>query len=206
MEIFLSKILSFIFGKNVYLCTMIISMCPLVELKGAIPIGMSSELWGDNALVGIQAFLISLVGSSIIIFLLPVFFEKVINLCKKTKTFKKVALAVEKRTLEKSQKLQQRGNGVGVRWLSIFLFVAVPIPLTGVWTGSCVAVALKLNYWQTVSAVFFGNWLAGFLVFFVCRVFPSFIMWLIYFIIAILLIGFILFVVKMVKKKKGAND
>lgn len=206
MDIVLGKILKVLFGGNAQLGTLIISMCPLIELKGGIPIGMSRDLWGKDALVGIQAFLLSLVGSSIVIFALPILFDKIIRLLKKVKGFRGIALSIESRTVAKSQKISSKKNSIFFKCLSVFLFVALPLPLTGVWTGSCVAVALKLNYWQAVTSVFFGNLVAGLIVYFVCRIFPAFTMWLIYIVIVIFAISLTVFVVKAFTKRNVNNS
>lgn len=55
MTEFIGKVLSLIFGGNSGLATFIISMFPLIELKGGIPIGMSKEFFGNNALEGIES-------------------------------------------------------------------------------------------------------------------------------------------------------
>lgn len=71
--------------------------------------------------------------------------------------------------------------------LGVFLFVAVPLPLTGVWTGTAIAVFSGLKFWQSILAAFAGNVVAGLLISFVCTVFPAFTTLLFYLIIAIVL-------------------
>ena len=88
IEVF-SKILTTLFGSNSWLATIFISMFPIIELKGAIPVGMSYDFWGNNALNSTQAYLCSLVGSSIIVPILALVFMPILKWMKSTKIFKK---------------------------------------------------------------------------------------------------------------------
>ena len=58
-----------------------------------------------------------------------------------------------------------------IKFFSVFLFVAIPLPLTGVWTGTCLAVVLGLNFWQTCLCVIPANILAGLIITFVSTLF-----------------------------------
>lgn len=203
MTNFLGNILSFIFGTNARLATFIISMFPLVELKGAIPIGMSRDFFGDSAILGIEAFLLSLLGSSTIIFILPLIFKPIIRLLKKTKIFRKIGDFVENKVNKHSAEIIAKKKNTFLKCLAIFLFVAVPLPLTGVWTGCCVSVAIGLDYWQTVTSVFFGNIIAGFLIYFVCALFPNFTTWLFYIFLCVIVLTILISIIKHIITKKA---
>ena len=82
---FLGGIFASIFGNNSILATLIISMFPIIELKGAIPIGMSVDFWGEYALNGDVAFAISLVGSSIVVPIIALIFTPFLNALKRQK-------------------------------------------------------------------------------------------------------------------------
>lgn len=198
----IEKVLTFVFGGNAWICTYIISMFPLVELKGGIPIGMSVDFWGENALIGIQAFLIALAGSSTVIFILPKIFKPILNFLKNTKIFKSLGGYIESKISKHSDKIIQTKKSTIFKCLAIFLFVALPLPLTGVWTGCCVSVAIGLDYWQTVMSVFFGNVVAGLLIYFVCAIFPSFTTILFYIVLGIILVIILIGIIKFLIKKK----
>ena len=67
MTEFIAKIFVAIFGSHSAIATVLISMVPIIELKGAIPVGMSVDFWGNNALTGTEAFLYSLLGSCLVV-------------------------------------------------------------------------------------------------------------------------------------------
>ena len=93
----------------------------------------------------------------------------------------------------------------------IFGFVAVPLPLTGVWTGTCVAVAIGLKYWQVVLSCILGNMVAGLIIMTVCAVFPQIttILFVIFLVIILLMIVYSLikhFVSKISKSKESSQS
>lgn len=184
----IGNILAFVFRGNSSLGTFFISMFPLIELKGGIPIGMSVDFWGDKALSGFPAFLFALLGSSTIVFLLPLVFVPILNFLKKTKLFKKLGEFIERKVNANSNKILSTKKSIILKMLAIFLFVAVPLPLTGVYMGCCVSVAIGLDYWQTVFSVFFGNIVAGLIIYFVCSIFPAFTTILFYIVLGIVAI------------------
>ena len=207
MSNILSNVFEFLFGSNSWLGTIVISMCPLVELKGGIPVGMSNDFWGEFALSNIQAFLFALIGSSIIIFILPKIFKPILNFLKRTKLFKWLGNYIDDKVKKQSDNILNKKNNTILKWWAIFVFVAIPLPLTGVWTGACVSVAIGLDYWQTVSSVFFGNVVAGLLIFFVCSIFPSFTTWIFYGVLIIMVCVLTNIIIKkLIEKRRQLKD
>lgn len=208
MTEFIGQIFSFIFGSHSIIATIIISMLPIIELKGAIPIGMSVDYWGDFALNGTESFLYSLLGSCLVVPIIALIFTPLLNWLKKTKMFRKLGNLIDAKVKKHSNKINEQADGskkkskTVLKCLLIFGFVAIPLPLTGVWTGTCVAVAIGLKYWQTVLSVVLGNVVAGLIIVFVCSIFPEIITILsvIFIIIVILLV--IALIVKLVMPKK----
>lgn len=161
--------LSFI--QNDFLIVLFISMFPLVELKGAIPIG--AKLGLDLLQTAPLAYL----GSTLIV--IPIFFLLVplFNLFKKIKGvgkfFEKVELMLKNKALSIAMKakdkiddvqlteeqIQSRINKVYV--ISLLIFVAVPFPVTGVWTGTAIAVFLGLRFRDSILPLAVGNLIAG---------------------------------------------
>ena len=87
--------------------------------------------------------------------------------------------------------------------LEVFLFVAFPVPLTGVWTGTCFAVLLGLNFWQTCLSAILGNALCGLIVTLVCVIFPSATTIILYVFLGVIVVAFLTkLVLHFVKKRK----
>lgn len=157
-----------IFGSNSWLATIIISMIPIVELRGAIPFGSAVSFWGEHALPVWKSFLFSVLGSTLVCVILTFLFWPVFKWLKKTKMFKKLADAVENKLNRSSKnindKVQAESNEKKIwwlKWLGVFAFVAIPLPLTGVWTGTCIALFVGLNKRDTMTSVILGNLIAG---------------------------------------------
>ncbi len=204
----IGSIFSFIFGTHSIIATVLISMLPIIELKGAIPIGMSVDYWGEFALNGTEAFLFSLLGSCIVVPIIALIFTPVLNWLKKTKMFRRLGTFIDEKVAKHSTKISKQvddSNKKSKTWLKcllIFGFVAVPLPLTGVWTGTCIAVVVGLKFWQTVLSVVLGNIVAGLIIVFVCSVFPEIItiLSIVFIIIVLILVGVVIF--KIIASKK----
>ena len=83
--------------------------------------------------------------------------RKVFNILKKTR-FKNIALFFEKRALNRSNQVQELG------YLGLFLFVAIPLPGTGAWTGALVATLLELDLKKSFIVIAAGVFTAGVIV------------------------------------------
>ena len=210
---FLGGVFATIFGEHSILATIIISMFPLIELKGGIPVGMSTDFWGVNALNGTQAFLYALLGSCLVVPILALVFTPMINWLKKTKVFRKLGEMIDQKVKNHSESINIKTDSeksgtkkVWIKSLLIFAFVAIPLPLTGVWTGTCVAVAIGLKFWQTVLSVILGNVVAGLIIVFVCSVFPQFTTIIFIIFLVFICIMFIYALIKYFLKKKNISQ
>ena len=209
---FIAKIFVAIFGSHSAIATILISMVPIVELKGAIPVGMSADFWGNNALGGTEAFLYSLLGSCLVVPILALLFIPLLNWLKKTKLFRKVGMFLDNKVKKHSQDIEKKVSEDSdkksnfkkalIKCISVFAFVAVPLPLTGVWTGTCVGVAIGLKYWQIVTSAVLGNIVAGLIIMFVCSAFPAFTTILFYIVLAIVLVLVIVMIIKIIRTPK----
>lgn len=217
MSAWLKALFVQIFGANSALATLIISMIPIVELRGAIPFGASTSLWGEHALSLWQSFGVSLAGSSIICIILTFLFMPLFNWLKRTRGFKKLAAFVENKLKSKSRGVEQKTEAeknskkvLIIKFISAFVFVAVPLPLTGVWTGTCLALFIGLNWWQTLTSVLSGNMIAGLLMTLISYFFKdntSIVLYAFLILVAIfLLFGLIKFIVGKVKSKRAAKS
>ncbi len=124
---------------------------PVVELRGAIPFGMGLGMsaW--------KSFWLAYIGSMLPVPLLLLFLRPVIELLKKVKALNRFAHWIENRCSTKGAKVRKYSL------LGLFAFVAIPIPSTGVWTGSGIAAVLDLRIKHALPVIALGNFVAGLL-------------------------------------------
>lgn len=137
------------------LIVLLVSMVPVIELRGAIPIGVAMGL------PEFVALLIAVVGNLIPVPFIYKFSRTVLEAGSesKIKWFKKFCNFCLKKGEKAGKKLQKKtGDSI---YLALFLFVGVPLPGTGVWTGTLAASLLDLDYKKTIKAVMCGVLLAG---------------------------------------------
>jgi len=134
------------------LMTIVISMVPVLELRGAIPIATAHGL---NFWVAIVCAIIgNLIPVPFIIFL----FRPVIEFLEKTKLFGKLARKLKKRTTSKMSDMDKKNK---YKLLGLYLFVAIPLPGTGAWTGSAIAALMKMRIKHSFVAIAAGVVSAG---------------------------------------------
>ncbi|MBQ7301097.1 MAG: small multi-drug export protein [Clostridia bacterium] len=135
-----------------YLYTFFISMLPIIELRGAIPVGAASGLpWYIN-------YLLCCVGNMLPVPVILFFVEYVLNFMKQVKHLDRIAYWVE----EKAEKY--KGQVTKYATWGLLLFVAVPLPGTGAWTGSLVAAFIKMKKKTAFFSVLGGVLIAGVIV------------------------------------------
>lgn len=206
----MGAILTAIFGSNSVLATILVAMLPLVELKGAIPLGVS-PIWGEAALNTWQAFAWALLGSSLVVPVIALLFRPIYDWLKTKKFFQVIVdfivgdVARRSDQLNAETKTKSVTRGLWLKIVTIFLFVAFPVPLTGVWTGTCFAVLLGLNFWVTCVTVILGNALCGVIVTFVCQVFPQITDILLVVFLVLIAVAVITKVILHVTKKRRAT-
>lgn len=135
-----------------YLVTFILGMCPIIEIRGAIPVGVGMGL------SYFEAFLVGFIGNIIPIYFIVKYIGPIFNFLKKFKIFDKIIdWASNKATkkIEESEKLQN------FTALGLFLFVAIPIPGTGAWVGSLIANFLHVPFKKAVIPLVLGVLTAG---------------------------------------------
>lgn len=214
MTAFIERLFSSIFGDNAVLATIIISMVPIIELKGSIPFSMSKEIFGGNALSLWQAFGCGLLGSSLVVPLLALIYAPIIRWLKRTKLFRKLGEKIENRVNSKKQNIeddaQKERSQKKKKWgkvIGVFLFVAIPLPLTGVWTGTCIAVALGLNFITTCVTVILGNVVAGLIITLVSMLFGDATLIFFYILLGVIAVLLIATLIKsLVKKAKSKKS
>lgn len=132
--------------------TIFIAMSPVVELRGAIPVALFQ--YGLNPWA---AFFFSVIGNIIPAFFLLLYLEKVVDfLSSKNNFFKKIINWFFEKTKKKHSDKFNRSKE-----LALMLFVAVPLPFTGVWTGSVCAFLFDIPFPQSLLMIFSGVIIAG---------------------------------------------
>lgn len=204
----ISTFLSEVFKNNVVLATIIIAIIPLIELKGAIPFGMSEKFWGEYALKAWPAMLLSVLGGLIVTVVLALVFKPIYEWVKDKKFFKSFIDFFTSSARKKSEEVQKDGENkssakkLWLKILAVFVFVAIPLPGTGVYTGTCLGVLCGLKFWQNITAVTLGNLVAGIIIMTICKIFPAFTNIILY-VFVVLILAFLIYriIVHFVKKK-----
>ena len=140
------------------LIVLVISMIPLVELRGAIPVAIGMDLGLPEWLV----LIVAIIGNMIPIPFIYFFARKFLEWGSKRnwKPLKQFCNFCLKKGEKGGQKLLQKAGKHGT-YFALFLFVAVPIPGTGAWTGTLAASVLNLNFKKTILAITAGILVAG---------------------------------------------
>lgn len=207
----ISQFICNLFGDNVILATILIAIVPLIELKGAIPFGMSTQFWGEHALTGWEAFFYAVIGGIIITVILAFIFKPIYNAIKDKKFFRAIVNFFTGSIKEKSEKLEKQNTEkterkkLIIKLLTTLAFVALPVPGTGVYTGTCLAILLGLNPWWSILIVTLGNLTAGIIIMTICQIFPEFTTIIFFIFIAIILLFFVYKIIAHVITKKRAE-
>lgn len=136
-----------------WIAVLIASMVPIIELRGAIPIGVTLGL--DP----LYSAILAIIGSTIPVPFILLGIRPVIKLLKRSRFFKERLEKFLDRTMKKSEKIQQ------YEFWGLVLFVGVPLPGTGAWTGSLIAALLEIRFARALLAMFLGNVVAGTIVY-----------------------------------------
>ena len=123
----------------------IIGMVPIIELRGAIPVGM---VWLDNDYPLVLA--LSLAGNLIIVPFIVLLFNKILYIMRKIKITAKIADKLEKRAEKNTAKIEN------LMFVGLMLFVAIPLPGTGAWTASMIAGLMKLPLKKAIPPIALG--------------------------------------------------
>ena len=137
-----------------YLIIFFVSMVPIVELRGAIPIAES---------LGLNIFLyypIAILGNMLPVPIIFLFARKVLEWGKDKKIIGKFFRWCLEKGTKGGEKLKQSAGNKGIFW-ALLIFVGIPLPGTGAWTGTLAASFLNLDFKTSISAITLGVLLAG---------------------------------------------
>lgn len=133
--------------------TTIVSMLPILELRGGIPFGVALGLthW--------QAFLAAVVGNFIPLPFIVVYIRRVFQWMRRhLPSLNQMLDRLERKAHLKGRKVSK------YKYLGLMIFVAIPLPGTGGWTGALAAAFLDMPLRRAIPAITVGLFVAGFLV------------------------------------------
>ena len=132
-------------------CVFFCSLLPIIELRGAIPLGAGFGLpfW--------QTYLISVIGNILPVPFILLFIKGILTWMSKcrVKAFNKVAGWLFRKAEKNRGKVEKYAS------LGLVLFVAIPLPGTGAWTGSLVAAIMDMKFWRAFLSALIGVLVAG---------------------------------------------
>ena len=135
------------------LAVLAIAASPISELRGAIPV----------AIIGFHfpwyyAFLLAIIGNLLPVPFILLFFDALSKLLSKISFFERLLHWLFERTRRRGKIIEKYGG------LGLALFVAIPLPMTGAWTGSLAAVLLGLKFKHALLSIFAGIVIAGIII------------------------------------------
>ena len=157
----MSDIIVNIFSKlSLEVATVLLATLPFTELRASIPVAIT--VFGFSA---IKATLLSFIGNIIPIFFILLFLPSIVRFAEKNSQLLKVFLDKYFRTLEKKYKYKYEKYGS----IILFAFVAVPLPGSGVWTASILAVLFKIRPKYSIPSIIAGLFISAILVLYITR-------------------------------------
>lgn len=136
-----------------YLIVLLISMVPIVELRGALPFAIGMGL------PTVPSFILCIVGNMIPVPFIFFFARKILEWGADKKYIGKFFTFCLEKGHKGGEKLKEKA-GKGLFW-ALLLFVGIPLPGTGAWTGTLAASILDMDFKKSVFAVIGGVLLAG---------------------------------------------
>ena len=142
-----SGLTSLKYGKE--LIIFIISLMPILELRGGLIAAAVLEvnMW--------RSFIICFIGNIIPIPFILWFITPIFDKLKKTKLFREIVNKLENKAMKKKDKIEK------LEYIGLLLFVGIPLPGTGAWTGSLIASLLNMDKKKSLLYAILGVILAG---------------------------------------------
>ena len=132
-------------------CVFLCSMLPIIELRGAIPLGVGMGLpWWQN-------YLLAVLGNMLPVPFILLFIEGFIAWMSRSKVafFNKIANKLTQKVEKKRDKIEKYS------FWGVCFFIAIPLPVTGAWTGSMVAAVIGMKFWKAMLSALIGVMIAG---------------------------------------------
>lgn len=149
MESLVESLVNLFGGLGKEVIVFIISMLPILELRGGL---IAATLLDVEFLTG---YIVSIIGNVLPIPFVLLFLEKILIFLKKFELTNKIVIKIENKILSKKEQIEKYG------YLGLLLFVGIPLPGTGAWTGSGLAVLLHLDKKKSFIYILLGVILAS---------------------------------------------
>ena len=141
-----------------YIIVFLISMVPLIELRGAIPYAVGVNNLGGN-LNMVVVYILAILGNMLPVPFIYLFARKILEWGKDKKFIGKFFTFCLEKGEKGGKKLQEKaGRGL---FVALMLFVGIPLPGTGAWTGTLAASMLDMDFKKSIIAVMLGVIIAG---------------------------------------------
>lgn len=145
----MQTVFDFFSGMGEEFALFVVSMIPIIELRGAIPLGASMEMdW-------LTVYAVSVTGNLLPVPFIMLFGRRVLGWLKSTRLFSRLAHWGEAHLMKKADRVMRYSA------LGLLLFVMVPIPGTGAWSGAALAVLLNMRMKYALPSIFLGVLSAG---------------------------------------------
>jgi uncharacterized membrane protein len=140
----------------------ILSMLPVSELRGGLPLAIIYA--NEHNIPVIFAFLIAVLANILIIFFVFYFLDNIHHVFMRNKSYKRFFDSYISKIQKRIDKLEERYSALG--FLALTLFVSIPFPATGAWSGCLISWLLDLDRKKSIAAIILGVLIAGVLIFF----------------------------------------
>lgn len=130
---------------------LICSMLPIIELRGGIPLGAAFGLpWW-------QSYALAVIGNMLPVPFILIFINRVLDWMRKSKVafFNRIAGWLDGKVEKRRDKIER------FAFWGLCLFIAVPLPVTGAWTGSLIAATIKMKFGRAMLTAFLGVLISG---------------------------------------------
>ena len=135
---------------NKYILTFLMSMVPVIELRGAVPFGVGMDL------PLLPVLIVSVVGNMLPVPFIALFIRRIFGfLRRRSRRLDALVTKIEDRARKKARKIKKYET------LGLFVLVAIPLPGTGAWTGALVGALLNIRLKWLLPAIFAGVVTAG---------------------------------------------
>ena len=136
-----------------WIIVILISMLPIFELRGSIPVAVN--IFHMNIF---HAYILSVIGNMLPVIPILLFLEKIYKIFSRWSLTKKLFDRFFEQTKSRSQQVEK------YKMLGLIAFVAIPLPITGAWTGSAAAVIFNIKMKHSILSIMIGVLIAGVIV------------------------------------------
>lgn len=153
MEALIKQLVDFFSQGSKELSVFFIAMLPIVELRGSIPIGILY-----HKIPPLVTYVLSCTGNMVPVIPLLLFFDKLEMILRKNEYSNAFLRWYIGRIKKRTQRIEH------LEMWALMFFVAVPLPVTGAWTGSVAAFVLGIRWYRAFISIFCGVLCAGIIV------------------------------------------